>query len=68
MNNSDSYTCYVCEKTIPKGTTFLSVSVQREHFVPDDDVHDVDGVAECVFYCHEECIPDLIEVDLTPFK
>ena len=61
-------TCDVCGKPIPHGTTHLTVSVQREKFVLDDERLEVDGEAEFVFLCHEECVPPTIQISLERFR
>ena len=59
--------CDVCNDVIANGTTYLSVSIQREHLVPEDGSVDVDGFAEIVFACHEQCTPPSFEVELLSF-
>ena len=66
MGNEHIY-CDVCGKVIPDGTTHLTVNVLREYIVPDDQCLEVDGMAESVLTCHEECIPPSVEVNLSRF-
>jgi len=63
--NVDAIYCYVCDKVIPVGTTCLSISTQRERFMPDDVCCAVEE--ECptvVFFCCEDCKPFSVEVPL----
>jgi len=48
MHEDHVLTCFVCRKAIPEVTTFISVSVMREHMLPDG-FFAVSGFAENAF-------------------
>lgn len=49
--------CDICNKRIPDGQVFISISVQREWVVPDDGTLQLE-IAHIAFQCHPECTPD----------
>jgi len=61
MNPDDFIYCDCCRKVIPCGERHVSVNIQKETFIADDNVVVVDGMAEVVLQCHERCLPSIVK-------